>query len=55
MELDKRIVVSDSETETKLRQNLFDGNVQTAKDYLSQILSDTLRERLRQVIRDYEN
>lgn len=55
MELDKHIVVSDSETETKLRQNLFDGNVQAAKDYLGQILSDTLRERLRQVIRDYEN
>jgi hypothetical protein len=55
MELDKHAFVSDSETESKLRENLFDGNVQAAKDYLDQILSDTLRERLRQVIHDYEN
>lgn len=44
----------DPQTEAKLREDLYNGNVQGAKELLREIKSDTLKEELRQVIREYE-
>jgi hypothetical protein len=45
---------NDPETERRLREDLYNGNVQGAKEWLREIESDTLKDELCQVIREYE-
>lgn len=45
---------NDPQTESKLREDLYNGNVEGAKEWLREIDSDTLKDELRQVIREYE-
>ena len=44
----------DPQTESKLREDLYNGNVTGAKEWLREIESDTLRDELRHVIHEYE-
>lgn len=44
----------DVQTEAKLREALFNGDVQSARELLRVIDSETLRDELKQVVREYE-
>lgn len=44
----------DPQTEAKLREALYNGDVRGAREWLREIESETLRDELRQVIREYE-
>ena len=44
----------DPHTESRLREDLYNGNVRGAKEWLRQIEDPALREHLRQVIEEYD-
>jgi hypothetical protein len=46
--------LEDAEVESKIRQELYHGNVTHAKEWLRQIRDSTLQSYLREVIYDYE-
>jgi hypothetical protein len=45
---------NDPGTEAKLREALYQGDVQSAKEWLREIEDANLRQELKQVIREYE-
>jgi predicted RNA-binding protein len=45
---------NDPITEQKLREDLYNGNVDGAKEWLREIDSEILKDELREVIREYE-